>query len=183
MSLRQLLSRLLVSSQTPINLSFLCVVAPAAAMPVMKVMKKILKKGKVEKKVPVYTHYTDTEKALLQTWQEEGKTPTEVADLLGRDLSSVARHFKDDGPSSSKKAMKKVGRPPALTEKRIDRVVATFYKMIEAAYEGMPTSKRAPRHWSTCRKLLPRSNCPWSRGRSKLFYSRWPQTCRHFCQS
>ena len=47
---------------------------------------------------------------MLQTWKEEGKTPTEVAELLNRDLSSVARHFKNDGPASSKKAMKKVGR-------------------------------------------------------------------------
>ena len=58
-----------------------------------------------------YRHFSPDEEAALQRLMSQGKTPTQVAEALGRDLSSVARHFKYTGPKPS------VGRPPALTKK------------------------------------------------------------------
>ena len=45
------------------------------------------------KRASGYTHYTSEELRLLAAWVEEGRTPTEIAGLLKRDVSSVARRI------------------------------------------------------------------------------------------
>ena len=79
-----------------------------------------------------YTHFTASEKAFLEQWQDEGKTATEVAGLLRRDVSAVARHFKRNS-GAVPKAAQPVGRPPSLTDKQVVRVVEATEKMILAA--------------------------------------------------
>ena len=41
-----------------------------------------------------YTHFSIVEKDLLAKLQNKGKTPSQVAQLMGRDLSTASRHFK-----------------------------------------------------------------------------------------
>lgn len=84
---------------------------------------------KVQKKI-AFRHYSDEEKEFLAKWHEEGKTPTEMAELLGRDLSSVFRHVK---AMSSKKKAKPVGRPPSLSPKEVDRIVSKAKDLIKVA--------------------------------------------------
>ena len=79
-----------------------------------------------------YTHFTDSEHSLLSRWQAEGKTPTEVAKLLDHDLSVVARHYKRNDDTILA-AVRRVGRPPALTERQAARAVEVAQTMIEAA--------------------------------------------------
>jgi len=97
-------------------------------MPILKVMKTAMKK----KKQPKYSHYSTTEKACLRRLQDVGKSATQVAALLGRDLSSVNRHFLRN-TSTPMKAVGPVGRPRALTEKQVDRVATTTEQMVQAA--------------------------------------------------
>jgi hypothetical protein len=103
-------------------------------MPIKKVMKTVLKKG-MKKQEPSFTHFSEAEKDRLRRLQDEGKSPSKVAELLGRDLSSVNRHF-NRNMLPPKKLPKPVGRPPALTEKQIDRVVDTAERLIQAAGKG-----------------------------------------------
>ncbi|CAE8720920.1 unnamed protein product [Polarella glacialis] len=84
---------------------------------------------KVQKKT-AFRHYSGEEKEFLAKWHEEGKTPTEIAELLGRDLSSVFRHVK---AMSSKKKAKPVGRPPSLSSKEVDRIVSKAKDLIKVA--------------------------------------------------
>jgi hypothetical protein len=100
-------------------------------MPVMKIMKvrKVAMKKKPRAK---YTHFSQEEKDRLHKLQDEGKSPSRVAELLGRDLSSVNRHFQRNA-APTKKAPKPVGRPPALSEKQVDNVAATAENLIQAA--------------------------------------------------
>jgi hypothetical protein len=103
-------------------------------MPIKKVMKTVLKKG-MKKQEPSFTHFSEAEKDRLRRLQDEGKSPSKVAELLGRDLSSVNRHF-NRNMLPPKKLPKPVGRPPALTEKQNDRVVDTAERLIQAAGKG-----------------------------------------------
>ena len=79
-----------------------------------------------------YCHYSDIEKACLHRLQLQGKTPSQVAVMMGRDLSSVARHFKTN-TRKSKASSKGAGRPCALTQSQVDRIANTLQKMITAA--------------------------------------------------
>jgi IS30 family transposase len=103
-------------------------------MPIKKVMKTVLKKG-MKKQEPSFTHFSEAEKDRLRRLQDEGKSPSKVAELLGRDLSSVNRHF-NRNMLPPKKLPKPVGRPPARTEKQNDRVVDTAERLIQAAGKG-----------------------------------------------
>ncbi|CAE8608797.1 unnamed protein product, partial [Polarella glacialis] len=83
----------------------------------------------VQKKT-AFRHYSGEEKEFLAKWHEEGKTTTEIAELLGRDLSSVFRHVK---AMSSKKKAKPVGRPPSLSSKEVDCIVSKAKDLIKVA--------------------------------------------------
>jgi len=102
-------------------------------MPIKQVTKTVLKKG-MKKQEPSFTHFSEAEKDRLRRLQDEGKSPSKVAELLGRDLSSVNRHFKRN-MLPPKKLPKPVGRPPALTEKQIDRVVDTAESLSRNSYD------------------------------------------------
>jgi hypothetical protein len=75
---------------------------------------------------------TPDEVRLLRSMvHEQGKTPTEVAGILKRDLSCVCRQLK-------KTRAVKMGRPVKLSEKQIDKLVSTVEDMVsdaEASYE------------------------------------------------
>ena len=79
-----------------------------------------------------YSHYSDIEKACLHRLQLLGKTPSVVAEMMGRDLSSVMRHFKRN-TDKTKKSPRGAGRPRRLTEGQIDRLAKTTKKMVKAA--------------------------------------------------
>lgn len=77
-----------------------------------------------------YTHYSPAEVAAVGRMKAQGKGAQEVAGALGRDVSSVARHFKR---LESAGHVKPVGRPPALTTAQVDLLVKRAEKMIEDA--------------------------------------------------
>ena len=79
-----------------------------------------------------YSHYSDIDKACLHRLQLLGKTPSVVAEMMGRDLSSVVRHFKRS-TDKTKKSPRGAGRPRRLTEGQIDRLAKTTKKMVKAA--------------------------------------------------
>ena len=58
---------------------------------------------------------------------EQGKSRSEIAELLQRALSSVSRLL------AQKKSPTPIGRPRALTEANIDRIVATVEKLVDGA--------------------------------------------------
>ena len=78
-----------------------------------------------------FKHYSAAELNIVQRMKAKGKTPQEVTNVLGRDLSSVARHFKR--LDAARIDVKPVGRPPALTETEVDLLVKRSEQMIKAA--------------------------------------------------
>ena len=91
----------------------------------MPVMKKAARKAM---KASSYRHFTEAEKKFVKESKAAGLSPSEVADELERDVSSVARHFKNSGSPAGL-----VGRPAALTKQVIDKLVATAASMTKAA--------------------------------------------------
>ena len=79
-----------------------------------------------------FTQFSSAELGRLRALQEQGKPASEVATLLGRDISSVCRHFKRNRQKTGK-AVRPVGRPSALTDAQVDRVVSATEKMVKAA--------------------------------------------------
>ena len=66
----------------------------------------------------------------MEKWVAEGRGAKEIAGLLGRNISSVARHLhrmEAGGP------VPQLGRPPALTTVQVDRLVVLANEMIEDA--------------------------------------------------
>ena len=58
---------------------------------------------------------------------DQGKSPADIARMLQRAASTVGRLL------AQKKAPKPVGRPKALSEKKIDNLVALLEKMVDDA--------------------------------------------------
>ena len=58
---------------------------------------------------------------------DQGKTPSEIAGILDRHISSITRTL------AQKKVPKPVGAPKKMTEKLLDRIAATLEDMIEKA--------------------------------------------------
>ena len=77
-----------------------------------------------------YSHYSHDELRLLAKWTEEGRQPSEIAELLGRDVSSVARRVRRLSVGA---APPKVGRPAALTAAQIERLLVLANEMTEDA--------------------------------------------------
>ncbi|CAE7938979.1 unnamed protein product [Symbiodinium necroappetens] len=67
------------------------------------------------------------ERKWAKTWYSEGKQPSEIAGLLGRDTSSIARLL------CVQKPVKKQGRPSALTKAQIDFLERKLDQMIVKA--------------------------------------------------
>jgi len=71
---------------------------------------------------------TADEKNLVRRMHfEQEMTPTAIAETLGRSLSAVCRLL------AQKKAPRPVGRPKALSEAKIDRIVALLDQMVDEA--------------------------------------------------
>ena len=74
------------------------------------------------------TRMTPEEKRIARDMHFEQSTrPTDIAAALGRSLSAIARLL------AQKHQPKPVGRPPALTEKQIDRIEQILNKMVDEA--------------------------------------------------
>ena len=58
---------------------------------------------------------------------EQSKKPTDIAEALGRSLSAVCRLL------AQKKAPKPIGRPKALSDAKVDRIVALLDNMVDEA--------------------------------------------------
>ena len=58
---------------------------------------------------------------------DQGKTPAEVARILQRSPSTVGRLL------AQKKAPRPIGRPKALSERKVDNLVALLEKMVDDA--------------------------------------------------
>ena len=67
------------------------------------------------------------ERKWAKTWYSEGKQPSEIAGLLGRDTSSITRLL------CVQKPVKKQGRPSALTKAQIDFLERKLDQMIVKA--------------------------------------------------
>ena len=63
---------------------------------------------------------------------QEGKSPSEIAKLMGRDLSGICRRLQRTKPSVAK-SIAPVGRPPALSPAMVDKLVRTAEHMIRHA--------------------------------------------------
>ena len=92
--------------------------------------KRLLQHGSRGKRTRGYTFYTADELRLLAQWVDEGRSATEIASLLGRDVSSVARRIKQLAAGATQST---VGRPRALTAAQTDRLVTVANEMIEDA--------------------------------------------------
>ena len=59
-----------------------------------------------------------TNKHNIGLWKKRGMTVSDIADLLERDKGTISRHFK-----KVKKVQKPLGRPPALTDAEVARLL------------------------------------------------------------
>ena len=92
------------------------------------------------------------ERKWAKTWCSEGKEPSEIADLLGRDTSSITRLL------CVQKPVKKQGRPSALTKAQIDFLECKLDQMIVTA-DGQHTVtvemlQKAAKIKASCRTIL-----------------------------
>ena len=71
-----------------------------------------------------YTHMAEEERRLLKKWRAEGKSCADIARLLGRDKGTISRQVKRLSTRGPKARSLKVGRPKALDEKTVERLVS-----------------------------------------------------------
>ena len=77
-----------------------------------------------------YKHFSAEELRLAETWHAEGRPPVEIAQLLHRDVSSVARRLKRLAAGAR---VAPVGRPRSLSAEQVDRLVSVATELIEDA--------------------------------------------------
>ena len=77
-----------------------------------------------------FVHFKPHEEESMRRWAAEGRSPSEIADLLDRDLSTIARRMKR---LASKKRVAPEGRPRLLSPKDEARVVRTAERMVRQA--------------------------------------------------
>lgn len=92
------------------------------------------------------------ERKWAKNWYSEGKQPSEIADLLGRDTSSITRLL------CLQKPVKKQGRPSALTKAQVDFLERKLDQMIVKA-DGQHTVtvemlQKAAKVKASCRTML-----------------------------
>ena len=77
-----------------------------------------------------YRHFAEHEDTLLRRWSDEGMPASEIAKLLGRDLSTVARRMKrvDEGGDPLH-----AGRPYILTHEKEEKIVVAAEELIQLA--------------------------------------------------
>ena len=81
--------------------------------------------------MPAYTHVGGHEDSLIRRWMEEGKSATKIAELLRRDLSTVARRMRR--LSSRRRQPCGAGRPKKLSAADEGRVERVAERMIQQA--------------------------------------------------
>ena len=85
-------------------------------------------------KVVQYKHMSLVEKGLIEQWTDEGIAPTEIAERLERDLSTIARQVTRLEMSDRERAkLRPVGQPKSLSPKDIDRLVLKTQLMTKAS--------------------------------------------------
>ena len=105
-----------------------------AALLDRRAMAKLVRKTQVKgkslqtRKPPRMT--MDEKRLVREMHWERGMRPSEIARVVGRDLSSICRHL------AQMKTPKPVGRPKALSVTQIDRIVKTLEGMIIEASAG-----------------------------------------------
>ena len=77
-----------------------------------------------------YTHVTEHEEQLLRRWTAQGKAAAEIAELLDRDVFTVARRMQRAGMVGRGAT---AGRPRALSSDDEKRVVRTAERLIQQA--------------------------------------------------
>ena len=80
-----------------------------------------------------YTHMAEEERRLLKKWRAEGKSCSDIARLLGRDKGTISRQVKRLSTRGPKARSLKVGRPKALDEKTVERLVSKTKALTRAA--------------------------------------------------
>ena len=95
---------------------------------------------------------SEDERKLAKKWYSQGKKPSEIGNLLGRDTSSVTRLL------CLQKPVKKQGRPCSLTTAQVDFLEKKLDQMIVAA-NGQRTVtvqdlKKAAKSKASCRSIL-----------------------------
>ena len=73
-----------------------------------------------------FTHMDATEKRLVAMWRKRKMTIPDIADLLGRDKGTISRHVR-------KTNTKQVGRPKALTDAEVKRLLAIRGRLVQQA--------------------------------------------------
>ncbi|CAJ1406203.1 unnamed protein product [Effrenium voratum] len=79
-----------------------------------------------------FRHFTDRELELVRAWKLEGRRPAEIAELLGRHISTIVRHFQRLSRGRAAKRQP-TGRPPSLTQRQVDQVVSTTQRLVKEA--------------------------------------------------
>lgn len=101
-----------------------------------------------------YSHMDGTELRLARTWLEDaGKTIPEVAQLLGRDRSTVRRNLLKGSLGKAKGKVKAVGRPRSVTPK--------VYRQLKGALDFLLRQSRGE-HEVTAQMIKARVGCSLS---------------------
>ena len=109
---------------------------PVAHTPVPRVTtmptptKRLGVRGPKGKRPNGYKFYTAEELRLLAQWVDEGRSPTEVADLLARDLSSVVRRMKQLAS----------GGVPSSVPPRLSRLCRALHTQAACPASSVPTA-------------------------------------------
>ena len=91
-----------------------------------------------KKDEPQYTHMKDIEIALAKRWRTEGKTPSEIALLLKRDVKMIRKQTDQKKPCAK---VMKVGRRPM--PETVDTVLQfCFWHSSDSGYQIQPCSKQ-----------------------------------------
>ncbi|CAE7522337.1 F52C9.6 [Symbiodinium sp. CCMP2592] len=102
--------------------------------------------------VPGWTKMSEEQRELARDWYSRGKKPSEIAELLGRDTSTMARLL------CMQKQPKKQGRPKALTTAQVDllerRLDELIVKVDGATTITVETLKKATKSKASTQCIL-----------------------------
>ena len=121
-------------------------------------MKKVPMKDGVKKVegTKAYARFSQVERALAFKWLEDGKVPSDIADLLGRDKGTISRQL-----AKPKNAVPRLGRKNVVTEahygrlqKALDALVAKAKAEKEVTLAMVKTRARVTFSDPVCRKAF-----------------------------
>ena len=81
--------------------------------------------------MPAFTHVGAQEDGLIRRWVKEGKTASDIAGLLRRDVSTVVRRMQR--LSAGNRKTRRVGRPSALSSADEAKIERAAERMIQKA--------------------------------------------------